>query len=184
MALLEWLKVLIFGAPKAVPGLSPFAPGTGPARIVVLRHAEKTGDRIDRGLSSAGSERAARIVRYIPDTFGSPDVLIAAKSSDRSRRPVETLEPLAAALSLDIKAKYDDKETDALVSALGGKPSFRGKFCIICWRHSDIPRLVAALGAPVGIVPDRWDETDYTTLVEIDYPGGTMVTGKRLKMPF
>ena len=96
MGLLNWFKSLFFRAPTSA-GVSPFRPDTGPARLIVLRHAEKTGDRRDRDLSPAGHERAMRLVPYVLETFGRPDFLIAAKSSDRSRRPVETIEPLAAA---------------------------------------------------------------------------------------
>ncbi len=184
MGLLHWFKSLFFGAPAALPGVSPFQPDTGPARLIVLRHAEKTGDRRDRNLSPAGHERAARLVPYVLESFGRPDFLIAAKSSDRSRRPVETIEPLAAALGLEIKSKFDDAEVDALVAALGEKRAYRSKFGVVSWRHSDIPRLVATLGAPADTFPGHWDEADYTTMVEISYGSGSKVTARRLTMPF
>jgi hypothetical protein len=184
MGLLNWFKSLLFGAPSAQPGVSPFRPDTGPARVIVLRHAEKTGDRRDRNLSPAGHERAARLVPYVLETFGRPDFLIAAKSSDRSRRPVETIEPLAAALGLEIKSKLDDEEIAALVSALGEKRGYQGKFGIISWRHSNLPGLVAALGAPAEAFAGEWADSDYTTVVEINYSSGSIVTAKRLTMPF
>ena len=184
MGLLNWFKSLLFGAPTALPGVSPFRPDTGPARLIVLRHAEKTSDRRDRNLSPAGLERAARLVPYVLETFGRPDFLIAAKSSDRSRRPVETIEPLAAALGLEIKGKFDDDEFDGLVAALGAKPAYRSKFGVISWRHSDIPNLVATLGAPADTFPAEWGESDYTTLVDISYSSDSKVTAKRLTMPF
>jgi hypothetical protein len=184
MGLLNWFKSLFAGAPTALPGVSPFRPGTGPARLVIFRHAEKTGDRRDRNLSPAGHERAARLVPYVLETFGRPDFLIAAKSSDRSRRPVETIEPLGSALDLEIKSKFDDDEVEALVAALGEKRAYRGKFGVISWRHSDIPRLVATLGAPADTLPAKWSESDYTTLVDISYASSAQVTAKQLKMPF
>ena len=184
MGLLNWFKSLFFGAAPTLPGVSPFRPDTGPARLIVLRHAEKTGDKRDRNLSTAGHERAARLVPYVLETFGRPDFLIAAKSSDRSRRPVETIEPLAAALGLEIKGKFDDDEFDGLVAALGAKPAYRSKFGVISWRHSDIPNLVATLGAPADTFPAEWGESDYTTLVEITYSSDSKVTAKRLTMPF
>ncbi|MEQ1694618.1 MAG: phosphoglycerate mutase family protein [Hyphomicrobiaceae bacterium] len=184
MELLNWFKSLLFGAPTTLPGVSPFRPSTGPARLIVLRHAEKTGDRRDRNLSPAGHERAARLVPYVLETFGRPDFLIAAKSSDRSRRPVETIEPLGSALSLEINSKFDDDEVERLVASLGEKRAYRGKFGVISWRHSDIPRLVATLGAPADSFPGKWGESDYTTLVDISYSSGTQVTAKQLKMPF
>lgn len=184
MGLLNWFKSLFFGAPRALPGFSPFRPDTGPARLIVLRHAEKTGDRRDRNLSPAGHERAARLLPYVLETFGRPDFLIAAKSSNRSRRPVETIEPLAAALDLGINSKFDDDEVGALVAALGEKNAYRSKFGVISWRHSNIPRLVAALGAPADTFPGKWSESDYSTLVDISYTPGSNVTAKRLTMPF
>jgi hypothetical protein len=184
MGLLNWFKSLFFRAPTSLAGVSPFRPDTGPARLIVLRHAEKTGDRRDRNLSPAGHERAMRLVPYVLETFGRPDFLIAAKSSDRSRRPVETIEPLAGAVGLEIKSKFDNDEVDALVAALGEKRSYRGKFGVISWRHSDIPCLVATLGAPADTFPGEWGESDYTTLVDISYSSGSKVTAKRLTMPF
>ena len=184
MGLLNWFQTLVFGAPTTLPGVSPFRPDTGPTRLVVLRHAEKTGDRRDRNLSLAGHERATRLVPYVLETFGRPDFLIAARSSDRSRRPVETIEPLAAALGLEIRSKFDDEEVDALVAALGETRGYRRKFGVISWRHSDIPRLVATLGAPADTFPGEWGESDYTTHVDISYSSGPKVTAKLLRMPF
>jgi hypothetical protein len=184
MGLLDWFKSLFVGASTSLPGVSPFRPDTGPARLIVLRHAEKTGDRRDRNLSPAGRERATRLVPYVLETFGRPDFLIAAKSSDRSRRPVETIEPLAAALGLEIKSNFDDDEVHALVAALGEKRAYRGKFGVISWRRSDIPCLVATLGAPVDSFPAEWGESDYTTLVDINFCSGSRVRAKRLTMPF
>jgi hypothetical protein len=184
MGLLNWFKSLFFAKQRALPGISPFPDDKGPVRLLVLRHAEKTGVKSDRNLSPAGSERAARLVPYVLQTFGRPDFLIAAKSSNRSRRPVETIEPLAAALGLEITSKYDDDEVDALVATLGEKGSYRGKFGVISWRHSDIPRLVATLGAPADMFPEEWDDADYTTVIDITYSAGSKVTAKRLTMPF
>jgi hypothetical protein len=184
MGLLNWVKSQLFGASLAPPGVSPFRPDTGPTRLIVFRHAEKTGDKRDRHLSPAGRERAVRLVPYIQETFGRPEFLIAAKSSDSSRRPVETIEPLASALGLEINSKFDDEDVRALVAALGEKRAFQGKFGVISWRHSDIPSLVETLGAPGDTLPNGWSESDYTTLVDISYHAGSKVTAKRLVMPF
>ena len=51
-------------------------------------------------------------------------------------------------IGLEIKSKFDDDDVDALVAALGEKRAYRSKFGVISWRHSDIPCLVATLGAP------------------------------------
>lgn len=41
MGLLTWFKSLFFGVPESLPGVSPFQPDTGPAHLIILRHAEK-----------------------------------------------------------------------------------------------------------------------------------------------
>ena len=183
MGLFEWLRRLFTRAPEAPFGVSPFPPGTGPSRLIVLRHAEKSGDKRDPHLSLVGRRRAELLVKYVPATFGQPQFLIAARTSNRSRRPVETLEPLAAALALEITAKLDDDDIADLLGALRDKQRYRGKLGIICWRHSELPRLLRALGAAPETFPSPWDENDYTTFIDITYPGNGEARAKRLTMP-
>lgn len=177
-----WLWRLVTGRALRA-GTSPFPAGTGPARLVIIRHGEKTGKKSDQGLSPAGTARAARLTTYLPETFGAPEFLIAARTSKRSRRPVETLEPLAAALDLPINADVDDADVKKLVGALRDNSAYRGKAGVISWRHSDIPRLVAALGASDDVLPE-WHEDDYTTMVVLEYRDGKPPAARRLAMPF
>lgn len=184
MGLFQWIKRLFVRAPEAPHGVSPFPPGMGPSRLIILRHAEKTGDKRDPHLSLPGRRRAEELVDYIPATFGRPQFLIAAKTSARSRRPVETLEPLAAALALEVRAKFDDDEITALLETLRDKQRYRGKPGVICWRHSELPKLAAALGAAPETFPKPWDENDYSTIIDVTFPGNGEVRAKRLQMPF
>jgi len=46
------------------------------ARILLMRHAEKTGDPMDPHLSLDGYARAAKLADFIPATFGIPQFLI------------------------------------------------------------------------------------------------------------
>lgn len=148
-----------------------------------MRHAEKSGDRRDPHLSLPGRQRAERLVEYIPATFGQPQFLIAARTSSRSRRPVETLEPLAAALALEVRAKFNDSDSSALIATLRDKKRYRGRLGVISWRHSELPALLAALGASPDTFPKPWDETDYTTIIDIHYPGNGEAQATRLRMP-
>ena len=66
-------------------------PAGGPGRILVMRHAEKTGDTSDIYLSAEGVKRAERLVTYIPQTFSRPDFIYAAARSKRSIRSIETV---------------------------------------------------------------------------------------------
>ena len=193
MRLLEWVKLLLAPKPETPEvaqspelqlGVSPFPSGMGPSRLVVIRHAEKSGDRRDPHLSLPGRRRAEQLVDYIPSIFGQPHFLIAARTSGRSRRPVETLEPLAAAFELEVGAKFGDSDSLGLVDTLSGKQRYCGKLGVICWRHSELPRLVGALGASPATLPRRWDESDYTTIVDVTYSGNGEARAKRLQMPF
>lgn len=201
MGLIQWIKRLLARPPRPQPplprsplptvrlsrsqhGVSPFPLGSGPARIIVLRHAEKSGDRRDPHLSLPGRQRAEQLVEHLPATFGRPDFLIAARTSIRSRRPVETLEPLAAALAFEVRAKFPDADTAALLATLRDKKRYRGKLVVISWRHSTLPRLIEALGAAPDTFPQPWDESDYATVIELTYPGDGTAMARRLLMPF
>lgn len=147
-----------------------------------MRHAEKSGDKRDPHLNLPGRKRAEALVGYIPATFGKPDFLIAARTSLKSRRPAETLEPLAAALSLEIRAKFDDGDIAPLIETLRSKKRFTGKMCVICWRHSQLPGLLVALGAAPGTFPKPWPDDDYATMLDITFPGDGTVKTRRVDM--
>ena len=182
MHFLSWLKHRIFG-PRVPPGVSPFETGSGPARLIILRHAEKTGDKRDKHLSGPGWERAEKLAAYVPQKFGRPDFLIAASNSEKSKRPVETLEPLAKALGLPIEAQYDDEQVDELIDELARVPRYAGKFGVISWRHSDLSALIRDLGAPDGAFPSAWDPMVYDLIVELTFSDGH-VSARQITQPF
>ncbi|MEQ1653752.1 MAG: histidine phosphatase family protein [Hyphomicrobium sp.] len=182
--LIGLLKRLIFGTQRTEPGVSPFASGQGPARVLIMRHAEKTGDPLDPHLSLEGQRRAERLVTYVPQTFGTPDFLIAARTSKKSQRPYDTLAPLAHALGLNIKEKFDDEDVDALVEHLGENQKYGGKFAVISWRHSDIPALIAALGGPRGSYPETWNSSVYNVIFEVSFRDGAPPRVRQITEPF
>ena len=181
MNVMRWLKGLFTGRPAETA--SPFPSGTGPARIIVFRHAEKTGEKSDPHLSAAGQKRADRLASYVPKTFGKPDFLIAASRNKYSDRPLDTLIPLARSLGLEITNSIQDEDTDGLVSLLRDTAVYAGKFGLVCWRHSDLPDVCAALGAPEGAFPAEWGEDVYDLMIEITYAGGAPAA-RSITMPF
>jgi hypothetical protein len=183
MQFIDWLKGLLLGPPVTPPGTSPFPAGSGPARLLIMRHGEKTGDKSDPHLSPAGHQRAKALVSYIPQQFGKPDFLVAAKTSNKSMRPYETLEPLAGQLKLDIMATFDDEDTHALVEHLA-KPLYAGKSGVISWRHSDIPALLAALGAPSGSYSQPWDAAVFNLIIEMTFADGAVPRARQIVEPF
>ena len=55
------------------------------ARILLMRHAEKTGDPMDPHLSQDGYARATKLADYIPSTFGIPNFLLQRRSPSTAR---------------------------------------------------------------------------------------------------
>lgn len=182
MRLLDWLTSL-FGLRPHSSGVPPIPPGTGPARLLVMRHAEKTSDKSDPNLSSEGVARAARLATYIPETFGRIDVIFAARDSKKSIRPRKTVEPLAKALGLKIDGRFDDEEPEEIIEELG-RSAYKGKAVLLSWRHSDLSGFIRMLGAPEGSFPDPWPSARFDTIVEIVYGAGGPVTARAIKQPF
>lgn len=121
--------------------------GKRPARLILLRHAEKTGRPDDPELSVEGVQRAARLAEAIPDTFGPIEFIIAAKSRPTSRRPYLTVEPLAASLGLPVLEDWDDFDGEALARAVLGGKAYAERQGVLCWRHNALQALAMALGA-------------------------------------
>jgi hypothetical protein len=181
-----WLSGL-FGSRLRVgsaAGVPPFPKGTGPTRLVIIRHAEKTGEKSNPHLSRAGKRRAERLASYIPATFGRPDFLVAAAPSQRSYRPTETIEPLAGSLGLPILDAFDDEDSIAFVKELRSNSAFAGKFGIISWRHSNIPVLVAELGARRGSFPAKWGEDCFNLTIEMEFRNGESPSVRQIVQPF
>lgn len=143
-----------------------------PVKIVIMRHAEKPDDPGDPNLSPEGRERAEALVTWYPETFGAPDYIFAAAISKHSARPVQTVQPLAEALGLELHVPYADEDYTGLAEALLIKPKFDGKTILICWHHGNIPGLMQALGAPEGSYPNPWVPTVFNLVLVTDFPNG------------
>lgn len=170
MTLLNWLRNLLAPGPR--DGRTDTKMRSNPARLIVMRHAEKTGDKNDMHLSAAGQKRAERLATYIPQTFGRPDFLVAAMKSKRSNRSYETLLPLSRATGIAIDESYKDTDARELADALRSDARYTGKFGVIAWHHSTLPELLDALGAPAGTYPADWGSDVFNLIVEIDYRAG------------
>lgn len=123
------------------------APRVGPLRVVLMRHAEKTGDPTDPTLSTQGAWRADALVRTIPLQLGRIDFVIAAKSTTKSARPYLTVEPFARLEGLSIDERWNTRDIDAMAVAVLSDPAYSGRTGLICWRHDTLQQLAQALGA-------------------------------------
>ena len=109
-------------------------------------------------LSPEGKKRADALPDLFkkerPDPFPTPDFILATHASKHSNRAVETVTPLAKALSLKVDATYADEEYPNLVEHLCTTPKYEGKTVLICWHHGTLPELAAKLGVPfLGEIP-------------------------------
>lgn len=160
--LLHWLGV-------TQPVTATAHPDGGPSRILLMRHAEKTGDPDDIYLSDEGVERAQRLATFIPETFGKPDFIFAAARSKRSIRSIETVKPLAAAIGLQVRHDIEDKDFEELISEIFSNPDYRAKTIVICWHHKKLPDIASLLGASAGSYPDPWPQDVFNIILDFQY---------------
>jgi hypothetical protein len=137
------------------------------------------------GLSPAGEARAKAYVAYFqnyklrPLETGAPlklDYLFAAADSPESDRPSLTVAPLAAALSLPVDAKIEDKNFGKLETHLRSDGKYVNSHILICWHHE---RILDLAGVLLGVDPDtlptssnwpkHWPGDVYGWLLQIVY---------------
>jgi hypothetical protein len=146
-----------------------------PARVILLRHAEKPPGESNVHLSERGESRARALValfeaRLVLGNNGPAAALFAPKITRQghSRRPYETLEPLAEHLKLSIQTAYSPSDYAALAKHVLSDPGLDGKTVIVCWIHDYLPALAKALG--VKPEPARWKGSIYDRVWVITYP--------------
>ena len=115
------------------------------AVILLIRHAEKTGD--DMGLSPEGQARANAYADYFKNftVAGKSlklDRLYSAAISKHSERCGLTLVPLSRALGLTVDGGYPIKRPEKLVAIIQQQPP--GLHSLISWHHGSIPKLLTA----------------------------------------
>ena len=145
-----------------------------PARVILLRHAEKPQGESNVHLSVRGESRARALValseaRSVLGTNGPPAALFAPKITRQghSRRPYETLEPLAEHLKLSIQTAYSPSDYAALAKHVLSDPGLDGETVIVCWIHDYLPALAKALG--IKPEPARWKGSIYDRVWVITY---------------
>src|ERR1035441_4090635 len=145
-----------------------------PARVILLRHAEKPPDESTIHLSERGQSRARALVtffevRSVLGSNGPPAALFAPKFTRQghSRRPYETLEPLADHLKLSVQMPYGPSDYAALAKRVLSDPALDGKTVIVCWIHDYLPALAKAFG--VKPEPARWKGSVYDRVWIITY---------------
>ena len=103
--------------------------------------------------------------------FATPNFIFATQQSKNSKRPIETVAPLAIALGLPIDDGFKDKKEDIekMTQAILNDFAFAGKVVLICWHHGKIPDIAKALGVSR---PPKWDGKVFDRVWQISFPKG------------
>jgi hypothetical protein len=147
-----------------------------PSTIMLIRHAEKPGQAWPGpGLTEAGAtdpaglvirgwQRAGALARLFaepPPPLLRPQRIFASHPDKpdgrRSLRPLQTVEPLAAALGLGADTRYtrgDEADLAAAAVAAGGA-------VLVSWQHEGLPALAAAIAGGDAGVPQHWPDRCY-----------------------
>jgi phosphohistidine phosphatase SixA len=151
--------------------------------ILLMRHGEKPDDPLDPDLSPAGHVRAKQLPPYLLTNFGTPRFLFASTASKHSRRPIETLTPLATACQLEIDTSFADQDYNALAQTLHDTSQYEGALIVICWHHGYLPPLANALKAKPGDYPNPWDASVFNLILKFEFARGIPAVA-RVSEPF
>ena len=169
--------VLFSVLPTPVPTRAPVP---WPAQVILIRHADKPADPANPHLSRAGVKRAERLVSFITTDpvmtrFGLPAAVFATQATkrDNGQRTQETVAPLARALKLRVQTPYLGKDYAKLARRILANSTYAGRTVLICWNHTEIPQMAAALG--VTPEPPKWKGSVFDQVYVISYQDGKAV---------
>ena len=152
---------------------------------MLLRHAEKPakdsapygvtrkGERSKESLEVRGWQRAGALANlFVPATdhfqnraLATPQFLYASKPLRRkgSRRPIETLTPLAEKLSIRINSEFLRYQLVSLVEDVYSRKGV----VLICWQREFIPQ-IASLILGDKVAPGNWPEDRFDMIWVFD----------------
>jgi broad specificity phosphatase PhoE len=159
--------------------------------IMLIRHAEKPiGDEPPHGvapdgvadaesLTTRGWQRAGALVglfapcdhdRPCRSILPTPTHLLASKvgADSSSRRPMQTLQPLADRLGLDIDTRFLKEQAADVVDAI----RMMDGVVLVSWEHRLISSMAARIVGDAAEVPDPWPSDRYD-LVWVFEPSAT-----------
>jgi len=145
-----------------------------PAKVILLRHAEKPDNENNPNLSERGRNRANALVGFFAnelgiDTNNPPAALFATRPvrGSRSLRSQQTLLPLSRALTITIRQPEGADRYDRLAAHLLTNPEFDGKTVVVCWVHDELGPLARALGAEPK--PKDWKSSSYDRVWSLNF---------------
>ena len=167
---------------------------------MLIRHAEKpntdgseplgiaaTGQPDAESLTVRGWQRAGALAALFSQqamlrqpqysALAQPARLIASAvgKGSPSRRPTETLTPLADRLGLPVETPYTKTQTDLLGQLLGSAAKRGGAqgTVLVAWEHSQIPDLARAITGLADLIPSRWPADRFDLIWVLDWQAST-----------
>jgi hypothetical protein len=175
--------------------------------ILIIRHAEKpepdeasgideTGGPDGKSLTPQGWQRAGAWAELFVPSLGTPtalptpDFIFASapagpadveedKTGSKSRRPLETVTPLALKAGKTIDQGFTKGDEVALAKAL----SQTAGVSLVCWQHEDITRIAMAIAPDVQGIPAVWPGDRFNVLYRLDRPDTNSVWTFRQVVP-
>ena len=137
-----------------MPLLRPRRRARGGAGAAIAGGSVANGDPIRHGEKDGGDDLDARgyTRAFCASRFAGATHLYAYTDKD-TRRPVETLTPLAGALGLTIDTSVHRDDVDALAASIAALPS--DAVVVVAWEHSVLTDVAAALGVQSAGLPER-----------------------------
>jgi hypothetical protein len=156
--------------------------------VLIIRHADKpepqwgagvdkNGTPDDRSLTTRGWARAGVWADLFVPSLGSPSALptpatifasahvghheaAPADDGSKSRRPEETITPLAEKLGVAINLSFTKGGETALATALAAVDGVT----LVCWQHEDIIAIARALAPNLPGLPAQWPGDRYNVI--------------------
>jgi len=173
-----------------------------PARIIVLRHAEKLNPS---ALCEMGAQRAQALAKQYLGRDAQPSLFAPSERPAAmlaiTQHTIETITPAAQSWNLSVVAysvpPYSDEDaaTQAAAHDVLADPRYDGKIVVMTWEHKHIAknrlvkenpgeevtlRQLLHLDAVAG-VPKSWSDSNYDFFWIVDYAQGNPVpTGFRM----
>ena len=173
------IQIVIIYTAIAV-GLAWFFELQATTTMIFVRHAERALEPADDpGLNEAGKRRVAELTRQLVDA----DVVagIDAIYSTPFRRTLETAQPLATALGLEVN-QYDPADNEAVLAEI--LKTYKGKIILVVGHSNTVPTLIADLGASKKVPPIGHSEYDNIYIVSIPWFGKTKTIRLRYGEPY
>jgi 2,3-bisphosphoglycerate-dependent phosphoglycerate mutase len=161
-------------------GLALFFESQATTTMFFVRHTEKALEPADDpGLSPEGQRRAAELARQLVDA----DVVagIDAIYSTPYRRTLETAQPTADALDLDIN-RYDPSDNEAVLATI--LKTHKGKIILVVGHSNTVPTMIADLGASKNVPAIAEFEYDNIYVISIPWFGKTKTIRLRYGEPY